>query len=105
VRGRFYGVGPVGYRRADARILAEVNEALARDPWLNASGIHVTVQNGEVTLTGTVETPAEKRRAGQIAWNVLGVRDVHNRLQIAALTRPTEQPTEQPTAPSPEAGI
>lgn len=94
-RGRFAGIGPVGYRRADARILAEVNEALARDPWLNASGIHVAVQNGEVTLTGTVEMPAEKRRAGQIAWDVPGVRDVHNRLRIAALVRATEQPAEQ----------
>ncbi len=42
----------------------------------------VDVKDGTVTLTGTVNSSFEKRAAGDDAWEVPGVRDVQNNLQI-----------------------
>jgi osmotically-inducible protein OsmY len=52
------------------------------DPVLDPSDIEVRVENCEVTLSGTVESRAMKRRAEDIAASVSGVIDVHNRLRI-----------------------
>ncbi|HVJ17205.1 MAG TPA: BON domain-containing protein, partial [Polyangiaceae bacterium] len=51
----------------------------------------VTVENGEVTLSGTVSDRRQKRIAEDAAGAVMGVKDVANRLRIvdaasAALT-------------------
>jgi osmotically-inducible protein OsmY len=75
------GRGPRGYRRSDARILEDVNEQLTDDPRLDASGLEVTVDGGEVTLSGTVDSREAKRRAEDIAESVSGVAYVVNRLR------------------------
>jgi osmotically-inducible protein OsmY len=75
------GRGPRGYRRSDARILEDVNERLTDDPRLDASGLEVTVDGGEVTLSGTVDSREAKRRAEDIAESVSGVAYVVNRLR------------------------
>ena len=82
-RGPFTGKGPKGYRRSGERIREDVSEALERDGELDASNVTVAVENGEVTLEGTVPDRASKRRAEDLAEVVAGVRDVHNRLRIA----------------------
>jgi hypothetical protein len=46
---------------------------------VDASDIECVVSDGEVTLSGTVATRAEKRLAEDAS-----VRDVHNRLRIAS---------------------
>lgn len=76
------GKGPRGYRRSDARILEEVNDRLSDDPSLDASDIEVTVDNGEVTLTGQVTDRWEKRRAEDCADHVSGVSHVQNNLRV-----------------------
>jgi hypothetical protein len=76
------GRGPRGYTRADERIEEEINDRLTWHPDLDASGIDVRVQHGEVTLAGTVDSRFTKRLARDIADSVDGVRDVHNRLAI-----------------------
>jgi hypothetical protein len=81
--GRYAGVGPRGYQRTDARIREDVSEILWRDAEIDASDIDVTVENGEVTLEGTVETRWTKRLAEDDAWAAGGVYDVHNRLRIS----------------------
>ena len=40
------------------------------------------MDEGIVTLTGTVENRAEKRLAEDCVEDVLGVRDIHNNLRI-----------------------
>lgn len=68
--------------RTDAEIQREVSDGLRHDPWVDASHIQVHTQDGVVTLTGTVENIYQKRLAGDDAWGVPGVMDLHNELAI-----------------------
>lgn len=81
-RGRFYGVGPKGYRRSDERILEEMSDRLMTHPDVDASDIEVRVANGIITLTGTVPDRHQKRIADLIAEDIVGVDDVHNELHV-----------------------
>ena len=81
-RGRFAGRGPKGWQRSDDRIREDINERLTDHPHIDASEIEVTVQNGEVTLTGTVEERNAKRLAEDVAESVSGVREVHNQIRV-----------------------
>lgn len=76
------GRGPRGYTRSDERILEDVNDRLTEDPYLDASDIEVTVANGEVTLSGTVDSRASKRRAEDIVDEVSGVTHSQNNLRV-----------------------
>lgn len=101
-RGRrdFTGRGPRGYRRSDERIADEVNEALTRDPDVDATDIAVRVAGGEVTLEGTVEDRRMKRLAEGAAESVSGVVDVHNRLRLVGTSEREATPAvERETAP------
>jgi len=49
----------------------------------NFTRIDVDTTNGVVSLTGTVETPEQRRRAEQLASRVDGVQRVINNLQVA----------------------
>lgn len=82
VRGRYTGYGPRNYRRSDAAILEDVNDRLTQHSWIDASDVNVGVDDGVVTLTGSVATRSDKRLAEDIADDVSGVWDVHNQLQL-----------------------
>jgi osmotically-inducible protein OsmY len=76
------GKGPRNYKRSDERIKEDINDRLSDDPFVDASEIDVTVNEGEVTLTGTVNERSDKRRAEDIAEAVSGVKNVENRLRV-----------------------
>ena len=78
----FRGRGPKGYQRSDERLLEEINERLTHDDDIDAHEISVSVEKGEVTLTGTVGSRAQKRRADDIAEDVSGVQHVQNNLRV-----------------------
>jgi len=80
--GPHSGRGPQGYQRSDGRIEEDVCEHLTHHGMLDATGIRVQVENGEVTLTGTVESRQAKRLAEDILDSISGVRDVHNQLRV-----------------------
>lgn len=82
-RRNFAGRGPRSYRRSDARIHEDICEILTRHPEIDASDIDITVENGVVTLSGTVEDRYTKRLARDVAELTLGVHDVENRLRLA----------------------
>lgn len=87
----FTGKGPKGYRRQDATIHEEVCEALKMDPYVDASDIEVEVQEGVVTLRGTVPSRENKRLAEQCIEDLHGVEDVYNLLRIrGAMDKATE---------------
>lgn len=77
------GRGPRSYRRTDTRILEDVSDRLADNPHLDASGIEVAVAEGEVTLSGTVDSRAARRHAEDLVALVPGVRQVMNGLRVA----------------------
>ena len=80
--GRPEGSEPKGWRRADESVRADVCEALDHDPVLDARDIELTVNDGEVTLEGTVRDRPSKRRAETLCEHCRGVHDVHNHLTI-----------------------
>lgn len=82
VKGSFRGKGPINYTRSDERIHDEVAQHLTDHDEIDASGFSVNVKDGEVTLSGTVDSRATKRLAEQVAERVRGVVDVHNQLRI-----------------------
>lgn len=81
-RPQFAGRGPKDYRRSDDRIREEVCDCMTDDAHLDASEIVVDVNQGEVTLTGTVTSREQKRRAEDVAERISGVRDVTNQLRV-----------------------
>lgn len=78
----YRGRGPRNYRRPDDRILDDVGHRLTEDGYVDASDIEVSVHGREVTLSGTVSTPFEKRRAEDVTDTVSGVTHVQNNLRI-----------------------
>lgn len=76
------GRGPQGYTRSDERIREDANDRLTDDWRVDASGITVTVENGEVTLTGTVSHRDDKRRAEDVVEDISGVKHLQNNLRV-----------------------
>jgi len=87
INGPHRGKGPKGYTRSDERITDDINEKLSDDSYIDASNIEVSVSNGDVTLSGTVDSRESKRRAEDIAESVSGVKDVTNQLRVSATTQ------------------
>ncbi len=80
------GKGPKGYKRSDDRIREDVSDHLTQDHFVDASHIEIAVTDCECTLTGTVSTRDEKRRAEDIAERVMGVKHVQYNLRVAPPT-------------------
>ncbi|WP_310600541.1 BON domain-containing protein [Desulfobulbus sp.] len=66
----------------DAGITTEVKAALFADKDLSSIAISVETFQGEVVLTGAVDSKAESRKAESIARSVKGVARVKNLLKI-----------------------
>ncbi len=75
------GKGPRSWRRPDDRLMEEISDALYEDPGVDASDVEVSVDNGDVILTGFVEDRYMKRHAADIAEEIPGVTNVENRLR------------------------
>jgi hypothetical protein len=80
--GGHRGKGPANYQRSDERLREIVCEALTDDDRVDASHIEVSVQNGEVTLSGTVDDRRQKRLAEECVEDIAGVHDVQNQLRV-----------------------
>lgn len=72
------------YTRLDSQVREDICECMAADPLLDASDIEVQVDDGSVTLTGTVADQQELYRARDLAEQVHGVKEVCNGLTIRA---------------------
>jgi osmotically-inducible protein OsmY len=82
--GGHRGKGPAGYQRSDDRIRELVCEALTDHDHIDATRIEISVKNGEVTLTGTVEDRRQKRLAEDIVEDLGFVKDVLNQLRVGS---------------------
>lgn len=67
---------------SDESIRIDVEDAIARDPFVGALGIDVSVETGIVTLSGTTDTYFEKYQADEVASTVNGVVDIVNRIEV-----------------------
>jgi osmotically-inducible protein OsmY len=79
-------------RIADLEIRGEILQALARSPELGGKNVEVKVENKLVTLKGSVETPAQRNGAEQIARAVNGVAGITNEVTVTNPQAPTEPP-------------
>jgi len=77
------GKGPANYTRSDERIRDDANDRLTDDWRVDASRIEVAVENGEITLNGTVPSREQKRKAEDCVEDISGVRNVQNNLRVA----------------------
>ncbi|MFP4015475.1 MAG: BON domain-containing protein [Halanaerobiales bacterium] len=68
--------------RSDDVIKQSVESQLEWDTRVDASNISIRVDNGVVTLTGTVPTYRASRAAEDTAWIVMGVTSVINNLLV-----------------------
>ena len=74
----------VGTGANDAWLWVKTRFDLAAVDDLRDSTINVDVDNGVVTLTGTVASAAQKTKAEQSAKSVEGVKSVRNQLKVAS---------------------
>ncbi|MBI2510661.1 MAG: BON domain-containing protein [Opitutae bacterium] len=72
----------------DSVITAKVKTELIRDEVVKARDINVDTFRGTVQLSGFVETPEQKARAGDIAARVTGVHNVVNNITVKVLPPP-----------------
>lgn len=87
--GPFTGVGPRNYKRSDERNLEDVNLRLHQHAQIDASDIDVSVNDGEVTLEGTVEDRRMKRMVEANVERITGVIDVHDNQALGGLKSPS----------------
>jgi osmotically-inducible protein OsmY len=65
-----------------AETTERIKDAFTRNALLDASAIEVKVIGSEVTITGSVQSWAEKNQAGKAAWSSPHVTEVHNRISV-----------------------
>jgi BON domain/YMGG-like Gly-zipper len=83
----------------DAAIRTSIQSRLYQDSTLRARGIQADSQKGVVTLTGTVNSDAEKSLAEQLSVQAPGVKEVVNQLNVSQPR--AAQASAQSRAPSP----
>lgn len=66
----------------DSTLTAKVKAALLAEPGLRSMEISVDTKNAAVTLSGTVDSPATKDRAKEVASSVAGVATVVDQLTV-----------------------
>lgn len=92
--GQHRGKGPSGFTRSDERIKEMVCEALTDNDQVDATHIDITVKNGEVVLSGTVEDRHQKRIAEDVVEQCSGVKDVQNQIRVGADKKVSGKETE-----------
>ncbi len=92
LRGGFRGRGPRGYARLDERIREDLCERLMEDDAIDASDIAIAVQEGVVTLEGSVDERWVKHRVEDMAEACTGVKDIVNHLRVEARQPPGSSP-------------
>ena len=68
----------------DTAITAAVKAGIIAEPGLKVLKIDVDTKDGQVTLTGSVDSAENLQRATQVASSVNGVKGVDNRLAVSS---------------------
>ena len=83
-RGAARSAGPMAAGTDDAALKSQVKAKLQDQAAAGLANVDVDIKDGVVELTGVVEKPEQKQRAGQVARGVDGVRDVVNKIEVRA---------------------
>ena len=67
---------------SEGSVTAKIKAKMSLDDTVEAKDINVDFENGVVTLTGTVRTAAERRRAVDLARETNGVNSVKDQLRV-----------------------
>ena len=67
---------------SSADVRETIEAAFERSSYLDAKELIVTVDNGNVTLTGNLPTWTERDAASRVAWNAAGVMTVNNQITV-----------------------
>jgi osmotically-inducible protein OsmY len=67
---------------ADTQIHAKLTDQFIKTNYSLVTAVDVSVNDGAVLLTGKVKTPEEKMLATKLTWEIRGVREVVNELQV-----------------------
>jgi osmotically-inducible protein OsmY len=62
-----------------------IEEAFVRSAELDANRVNVDVNDGEITLRGSVTSLREKEEAQRTAWSAPGVREVKNEIVVSGV--------------------
>ncbi len=97
----------------DAQVTSDIQSKIGADSGLQSKQINVQAANGAVTLSGAVDSDAQREAASKYAASEPGVKQVINNLQVSPAQAnvepapaPTPVPSEAPAAkskPSPTA--
>lgn len=66
----------------DSVITTKLKSALLADAEIKGTDVSVDTKQGQVTLTGTVKSEAQKERIEKIAKGIDGVKDVQDKLTV-----------------------
>jgi osmotically-inducible protein OsmY len=77
---------PIDRQAGDAMITSTIESKLAANPQTNNFEIDVDALDGEVRLSGLVETEAERNEAERLAKNTDGVKSVDNQIELGDQT-------------------
>ena len=84
----------------DAQVTADIQSKLGADSGLQNKQINVQAANGTVTLSGNVDTDAQREAASKCAASEPGVKQVINNLQVAPMAAASEQPSQSQPEPA-----
>lgn len=103
-RGQFRGTRPRGYERSDERLRELICERLT-DADIDASDIEVKVEQGNVTLEGSVRARWMKHQAEDLIDDLGGVKDIRNQLRVQGRGAATVTAPEASTTPAPGGAV
>ena len=73
----------VSQNATDVAIQRDLKVAIAHDPSLRERDISFVVTNGDISVTGVVETEDERTKINDLAMRIAGVKSVANALRVA----------------------
>src|SRR5579864_4261 len=85
----------------DAQVTADIQSKLGADSGLQNKQINVQAANGTVTLSGNVDTDAQRDAASKYAASEPGVKQVINNLQVATMAASAEPAQSAAAGPAP----